>query len=225
MKTLPFRIGLPLIAATGVLRADLPFQQQVSFTPGASGTWNVDWMGEANRTYFIEWTGDLVHWNYYPLMDFGEGVKSFGINPNYEPKHFIRLHYLQDSNVTTLQQARDADFDSDGFRNAVEVELLRSDPFIGNIVEGDVDGDGIPDAWATTFTAYLTLLGIPVTGIDPLADYDGDGLNNAEEAAAGTNPFLMDTDGDGIPDGADPEPLVAQTTPAEVGFRVLTVME
>ena len=41
----------------------------------------------------------------------------------------------------------------------------------------------------------------------------------------GTNPFLMDTDGDGLPDGEDPDPLVAQAVPAEAVFRVLSVME
>jgi hypothetical protein len=34
----------------------------------------------------------------------------------------------------------------------------------------------------------------------PQNDSDGDGLNNTEEAAAGTNPFSPDTDGDGIDD-------------------------
>ncbi|MBI3892591.1 MAG: hypothetical protein HY303_13790, partial [Candidatus Wallbacteria bacterium] len=43
-------------------------------------------------------------------------------------------------------------------------------------------------------------------------DWDGDGLSAADEIARGTNPFLADTDGDGIPDGADPRPLEARTS-------------
>ena len=45
----------------------------------------------------------------------------------------------------------------------------------------DTDGDGIPDA------------------VDP--DIDGDGVNNSDEKAAGTDPYDPDTDGDGTNDG------------------------
>ncbi len=39
-------------------------------------------------------------------------------------------------------------------------------------------------------------------------DSDGDGLSDAQETAAGTNPFDADTDDDGIADGAEPNALV-----------------
>ena len=39
------------------------------------------------------------------------------------------------------------------------------------------------------------------------SDYDGDGLTNADEKRKGTNPLNPDSDGDGIPDGADKDPL------------------
>ena len=45
----------------------------------------------------------------------------------------------------------------------------------------DTDGDGKPDA------------------VDP--DIDGDGVNNSDEKAAGTDPYKKDTDGDGTEDG------------------------
>jgi len=38
-------------------------------------------------------------------------------------------------------------------------------------------------------------------------DADGDGLTDAQEARFGTDPHVADTDGDGIPDGRDPQPL------------------
>ena len=42
----------------------------------------------------------------------------------------------------------------------------------------------------------------PVTVYDPLADDDGDGLNNHDEVTVhGTNPTAMDTDDDGLTDG------------------------
>lgn len=34
-----------------------------------------------------------------------------------------------------------------------------------------------------------------------IGDYDGDGVSNADEAAAGLNPFSADSDGDSMPDG------------------------
>lgn len=44
-------------------------------------------------------------------------------------------------------------------------------------------------------------------------DPDGDGLTNSAEASLGTSAEDADTDGDGIPDGADSAPLVAATVP------------
>ena len=44
-------------------------------------------------------------------------------------------------------------------------------------------------------------------GFDPLdLDLDGDGLTNAQEYTLGTNAFWNDTDGDGVLDGADAFP-------------------
>ncbi len=59
---------------------------------------------------------------------------------------------------------------------------------------GDVDGDGLPDAWETTHfggTAAQNGAGDP----------DADGLDNAGEFAAGTDPNATDSDGDGMTDG------------------------
>ena len=45
-------------------------------------------------------------------------------------------------------------------------------------------------------------------------DDDRDGLSNERERQLGTNPRLRDTDGDGVPDGKDPDPLHRRRTRA-----------
>lgn len=60
----------------------------------------------------------------------------------------------------------------------------------------DTDSDGLSDGWEV------------FNGLDPLSndangDLDGDGLSNADEFAAGTNPRSADTDGDGLSDKAE----------------------
>ncbi len=64
----------------------------------------------------------------------------------------------------------------------------------------DTDGDGLSDAWE----AYYGLDPNDPTGENGAwGDPDLDGLNNRAEYLAGTNPFLSDTDGDGIGDYDD----------------------
>jgi hypothetical protein len=58
----------------------------------------------------------------------------------------------------------------------------------------DADSDGLPDAWETTHFGNTT-------SQNGSGDPDADGLTNAREFAAGTDPMDPDTDGDGMPDG------------------------
>lgn len=57
-------------------------------------------------------------------------------------------------------------------------------------IEGDKDGDGMPDWWERSYGGNLTAS----------ADADEDGLTNVEEFTAHTNPLLQDTDGDTLSD-------------------------
>ena len=59
---------------------------------------------------------------------------------------------------------------------------------------GDSDGDGLPDSWELTYWN-------PVTTWGAADDPDLDGLDNAGEYGAGTNPIVADSDGDGMSDG------------------------
>ena len=77
----------------------------------------------------------------------------------------------------------------------------------------DADFDGLSNGWEARY-------GLAVYLDDAADDPDGDGLNNTDEAAAGTDPTLADTDGDGVSDGdevADSKnPLLARDQAPDV---------
>lgn len=62
----------------------------------------------------------------------------------------------------------------------------------------DSDSDGIPDSYEDRY-AFLK----SQSPADAVLDYDNDGLTNLKEYQIGTRPDLVDTDGDGISDGAE----------------------
>jgi hypothetical protein len=66
-------------------------------------------------------------------------------------------------------------------------------------ISADSDKDGLKDAWELIYFDDLSQ--------GPTDDPDNDGLNNSEEYLAGTDPTNPDSDGDGIEDGMDSEPL------------------
>ncbi|MCK6571021.1 thrombospondin type 3 repeat-containing protein [Myxococcota bacterium] len=82
----------------------------------------------------------------------------------------------------------------------------------GDACDGDTDGDGVPpDVDNCPDAPNADQLDFDRDGQGDAcdADPDGDGLDEATEAMRGTNPRAADSDGDGLADGADTCPTVA----------------
>jgi hypothetical protein len=169
-------IGLLLVS--GPLTAD-PLDEQMTFVPWTGGTWKSEWPGVTQRTYFYQWSSGLVTWHYAPFMAFGTGGHEFFMESS-PSKLFVRLHRVDDATVTTLQQAKDADFDGDGLSNLSEVMDYNTFPTVW-----DTDGDLIPDG-------LEVLLGTSPVLNNATADDDFDGMNNAEEYLADRDPTTAD---------------------------------
>ncbi len=172
--------GIFLSVSCSILSANPEPQPQMSFTEGASGTWNSEWIGREKRLYFFQWTTDLVTWHYAPFIAFGIGLHSYGFNPNGEPNIFVRLPQEIDSLATNLQQAQESDLDGDGLPNLYEVTAPGFDPML---ISGfiDSDGDGLNDVYEV-FHFGSTAFGQP--GLDS----DGDSFLNSFEARMAMNP-------------------------------------
>lgn len=101
------------------------------------------------------------------------------------------------SNFGNLTQSASGDPDEDGYDNKSE-ELAGSNPNLKISNPGDLDSDGLPDAWEILHFGNAT-------SQNGSGDLDGDFANHAMEHAAGTGPnnpsSWPDTDKDGMNDG------------------------
>lgn len=167
----------------GSALADPLEQTQVSYTQGALNTWNADWAGVSGRTYFVQISTDLMNWSFAPSVNFGSGLKSLGVDSGGVPKFFLRLKYVDEGWITTLQQARDADLDGDGIPNWYEVETLGTDPFNKASAGGDTDADGLADGWEMFYFGGLAVAN-PTVSLKP------DGLTNKQKNDWGLSPMI-----------------------------------
>jgi hypothetical protein len=154
---------VPVAFLIGPTSADMAPQPLVAFTQAAPGTFAADWQGVQGRTYLMQWSSDLVTWQYCPFIDFGDGMHSRGIQSS-DDKFFFRLHYGDYPEITSLDEARNADFDGDGLSNIFEVTY----------------GYGPYDTAST------------LDGNDNALDPEGDGMTNATENTRGLNPMARD---------------------------------
>lgn len=160
--------------------ADPPPQPAVTLVPGPGNSYTAEWEGVAGRSYFLQFTTDLVSWNYAPMMRFGSGSKSVGLTSS-SPFFSVRLNYHDYGWVTSLQEAEDADFDSDGIPNLFEIDDLGTDPLDKGSAGGDSDADGLVDGWEIYYFGDLT------TAV-PGESLEADGLTNKEKSDLGLDP-------------------------------------
>ncbi|MBF0622237.1 MAG: peptidylprolyl isomerase [Magnetococcales bacterium] len=117
---------------------------------------------------------------------------------------------------TTVLADSDADTIQDGVDNCpntVNTDQTDQDgDGLGNACDSDDDNDGMSDLYESAYGLDS------LDSIDGVLDSDGDGLSNASEAIAFSNPNIADTDGDGIKDGTDINPLVPSNGVVEVGL-------
>jgi hypothetical protein len=191
------RTGSFILAFAGTVIEGAPPQPKIEFSLGTSNSFRAEWIGITERTYFFQWSPDLVDWKIAPFMAHGVaplGVHTYGGVAD-APAFFVRLKF---ADIPTADPEL-ADFDNDGLGNLAEVDMW-TDP-----LDADTDGDGVMDG------VELANSGDPLsdTDGDPFysGDSDGDGLSDVTEAGMGTSPTLWDSDGDGVNDGADAFPL------------------
>ncbi|MES2995790.1 MAG: hypothetical protein V4733_03175, partial [Verrucomicrobiota bacterium] len=143
--------------------ADEPVQQPQASLVSSGETVAMDWQGVPGRTYFMEWSLDLVNWQPAPFLGFGDGAQSFTMETA-EPRAFFRIRFRDDPDVDSLEEAAAADFDGDNLSNGFEAYGgLNANS--SSSVPGESDATG---------------------------DADKDGAKNTTEQQAHTNPMVRD---------------------------------
>lgn len=171
----------------------------------------VTWPQIPGKVYTLLFSPDLIDW-----LPVGEAFIGSEIEQVYNfPLTQIEGQPPPPDKLFWRVKVEDVDSDGDGLSDAEE-NVLHTDPHNSETIEG------LSDLWLAKYF-YDTLIQDGILTIDPNADPDGDGVTNLQECAHGTDPWLIDTDGDGIPDGDDNNPLSPDYIPVGAAtLRFLT---
>ena len=144
------------------------------------------------RVYMRQWNAD----EYNPDPQF-KRVETSEINGAGEG-NYVRFDLIQpvDGNITLefWDEAGDAE-DAGGNSTINAMQLVLNALFDPPLDGPDSDNDGLPDVWENGLLGSLDE--------DGAGDFDGDGLSNADELANKVDPSHVDTDRDGLEDGAE----------------------
>lgn len=174
-------ITATLLCAISSLVLHAQEQSQVEINQNPAG-WAMDWDGTIGRTYFMQYSTDLVDWSFFPTIRSGDGsVISLGFNSTSD-KFFTRLKYTDESDGGDPYTH---DFDADGLDSITELaSQYQTDP-----LNPDTDGDFLMDGWEMAYGYIPNNEDSDGNGInDGLEDPDGDGANNMAEQANGGDP-------------------------------------
>lgn len=192
-------VGLCVLPAVAAAEGNNP-----GIEVDTAGQVGISWEGVPGRSYFLEWSTDLVQWGYMPEIASGAGYPlAFGFESD-ASEFFVRLKYI-DGNVI---DPKGYDFDGDGLSSWQEVNVWGTDPFLKDtngdgLPDGqdDTDADGLSDQWEQMLILQLgnpTIDGIE--DIDSTTDSDSDGVKDLIEYEAGLSGYKTDSDSDGYGD-------------------------
>jgi len=165
----------------------------------------IHWDEVEDRSYFFQYSTDLVEWTYLPTIYVGDGSGQGILAQSSEESFFMRLRWTDESYIGSVYNA---DFDGDGLASGDELfgspgSFTQLDPF-----NPDTDGDGLEDGWEFDHGFDPNNGDEDGNGIlDGQDDDDGDGASNEEEQESESDPTDPDDD------GSTPEPIEQPVAP------------
>lgn len=164
--------GLILSATPGPTSTNEGFSIRVG---AQADSFILEWYGRDSYVYFVEHSDDLMQWTYFPVYELGSNAPlSWGLSTA-EERIFFRLRSSNDPDSTLL--ATDYNGAQLGAWDQIQ---LGYNPFDWV----DTNLNSVHDAWEQYhFADLMTAMA---------ADLEPDGLSNASEFAAGTDPNQPD---------------------------------